>query len=121
MVNLVQPRWQLVWTRHGGSEKLPPAPIRDFQLIYREAASMTRSFTISLRPPGCRRLLGLLLLCACCFSGGCTWDWGKLKGEGFNDEMSGWSQNLRRQEKSDGTPLGTSNKALEIERNLGYR
>lgn len=50
---------------------------------------------------------------------GCNWT--LPRGEGFNGEMSTWSQNVRPQEKSDGTPLGTSSKALEIERNLGYK
>jgi hypothetical protein len=52
-------------------------------------------------------------------SQGCNWT--LPRGEGFHDEMADWSQNVRKQDHSDGTPLGTSSKALEIERNLGYR
>ena len=67
-------------------------------------------------------LLFGLLLGICLLAQGCGWNWAKLRGEGFNDEMTTSGQHLRqRQEKSDGSPLGTSNKALEIERNLGYR
>jgi hypothetical protein len=61
--------------------------------------------------------LGMLL--AAFFMSGCNWT--IPRGEGFHDEMSTWSKSVRQQEKSDGSPLGTSNKALEIERNLGYR
>lgn len=60
-----------------------------------------------------------MAVCVVCLSlTSCNWLF--PRGEGFNDEMSTWSRNLRKQEKSNGTPLGTSEKALEIERNLGY-
>ena len=67
------------------------------------------------------RWAAVLLVGGCLLSQGCSWNWAKLKGEGFSDEMSQTGQYLRQHEKSDGSPLGTSNKALEIERNLGYR
>jgi len=60
------------------------------------------------------------LLIALCGIGGCGLNWQKLRGEGFTDSMSSWSANLRGGETS-GSPLGTSEKALQIERNLGYR
>jgi hypothetical protein len=66
-----------------------------------------------------RKATVAILLCLVSAQG-CNWT--IPRGEGFNkDEMSTWSQNLRKEEKSEGTPLGTSNKALEIERNLGYK
>jgi len=62
------------------------------------------------------------MLCWCLFSTGCSWNaWRSLQGEGFHDEMAGTSKNLRNQKESDGTPLGMSQKAREIESNLGYR
>lgn len=77
-------------------------------------SNTTQSFGRYFWKPAAAALLCLLS------SQGCNWS--IPRGEGFNeDEMSNWSQNLRKQEKSEGTPLGTSSKALEIERNLGYR
>jgi len=52
--------------------------------------------------------------------GGCRTHLAELQGEGFDDQLSGWSSRLRP-EQSDGTPLGASRKALEVERNLGFR
>ena len=67
----------------------------------------------------CRWLpLGLLSLSLTL--GGCSWDWSKLRGEGFTDENAGWSRGLRKGD-GDSSPLGTSQKALEIERNLGVQ
>ena len=87
-------------------------------VLQRKSASMTHNSFHS--PPSCARLLPGVALLLCCLVGqGCNWT--LPRGEGFTDEMSSWSRNLRPKEKSDDTPLGTSNKALEIERNLGYR
>ena len=65
------------------------------------------------------RRLALAVLLSLPLSG-CGWNWTKLRGDGLDDSLSGEGKNLRQSE-SAGTPLGTSQKALEIEQNLGYR
>lgn len=71
-----------------------------------------------LRITLCWLVFGFLLpgLCGCR-----TWDQEMLQEDGFHDSQAGWSKNLRRSEESGGTALGTSTKAREVERNLGYR
>ena len=60
-------------------------------------------------------LAGLMLV-----SGGCkSWSWTALRGEGLTDELAEWSSGLRP--KSSDTAAGTSEKARQIERNLGYQ
>lgn len=92
-----------------------------FIFIARKPASMTHySYQPKSRFRPCLGMLAAaVILLGSMLSPGCNWN--IPRGEGFHDEMSSWSKNVRQQEKSDGTPLGTSNKALEIERNLGYR
>ena len=60
------------------------------------------------------------LLAAVLTAPGCAgWNWSRMRGEGFQDEMATWSGKLRADER-EGSPLGWSQKALEVERNLGY-
>jgi hypothetical protein len=67
-----------------------------------------------------RTTLHAALLALALFVSGCQWNKQTLLGEGFNDELTGASKQMRRG-KSDGTALGASQKALDIEENLGYR
>lgn len=61
-----------------------------------------------------------LLAGLCLASGGCArWNLAWLRGEGLQDGLANWSAGLRPQSKESGT--GTSEKAREIERHLGFR
>lgn len=66
------------------------------------------------------RLGRLMLVIVCLGVAGCCKGW-NLRGDGFaDDDLARMPQQMRPKEP-DGQPYGFSNKARQIESNLGYR